>query len=118
MTNLYDETVKVLAINGKKLKDIAFVSGNGHSIPLDNFVEVAKACNYDSGYGQAEIPLDLKIVGRHWWLERHEYDGSEWWEYRTPPVSPDSVRRIAGFDSYGEYIYHDDDNRLNPDRLT
>lgn len=22
------------------------------------------------------------------WLERHEYDGSEWWEYKTMPTEP------------------------------
>ena len=24
--------------------------------------------------------------GSDWWLERGEYDGSEWWEFRREPV--------------------------------
>lgn len=25
------------------------------------------------------------VVGDDWWLERHEYDGSEWWEFKRLP---------------------------------
>ena len=27
-------------------------------------------------------------VGDNWWLERAEYDGSEWWEFKTIPKEP------------------------------
>ena len=43
------------------------------------------AINSDSGYGSAEIREDLVIVGKDWWLERDEYDGSEWWAFHTMP---------------------------------
>ena len=33
-----------------------------------------------------DVPADLIIVGEDWWLERHEYDCSEWWEYKTLPT--------------------------------
>jgi hypothetical protein len=29
--------------------------------------------------------LKIIVVGKDWWLERHEYDGSEWWEFKTMP---------------------------------
>lgn len=105
MSNLYDETEKLLIEHGKAIADIAFVSGNGHEIPLDNFLKIAKDFSYDDGYGSAEVPLDLLIVGKDWWMERHEYDGSEWWEYKTLPCRPDAVRSIAGIGTWGEYIY-------------
>ena len=29
-----------------------------------------------------EVAEDLVVVGDNWWIERHEYDGNEWWEYK------------------------------------
>lgn len=28
------------------------------------------------------------MAGDDWWLERAEYDGSEWWKFKTLPVEP------------------------------
>lgn len=46
--------------------------------------------DYHDGYG-GQI-----IFGHVWfndgtWLDRGEYDGSEWWEHRVMPVIPDSL---------------------------
>ncbi|QNI21485.1 hypothetical protein [Salmonella phage 3sent1] len=30
------------------------------------------------------------------WLERGEYDGSEWWEYKATPAIPEECRTING----------------------
>lgn len=42
---------------------------------------------YDAGYGMQEL------YGTVWlengWLERSEYDGSEWWAFKTRPEIPD-----------------------------
>lgn len=43
--------------------------------------------NYDDGFGSQSL------FGIVWfkdgsWLERHEYDGSEWWEYKKTPAIP------------------------------
>ena len=105
MTNLYKETAAVLLEYGKSINDIVFVSGNGHEIPLDNFIELAKSYDYDSGYGSEEVPIDLLVVGKDWWIERHEYDGSEWWEYKTLPQRPKIVKKISGFHVYRGYLY-------------
>ena len=72
MTNLLRETEEVLLEHGKLMSDIVFVSGNGHEIPLHNFIEAAKSYDYDSGFGGEEVPLDPMIVGKDWWIERHE----------------------------------------------
>lgn len=50
---------------------------------------------YDSGFGGQEL------YGFIWytdgtWSERGEYDGSEWWEYKTVPAIPDELRLTKG----------------------
>lgn len=46
---------------------------------------------YDSGYGCECVDRELKVVGDDWWLERHEYDGSEWWEFKQKPTQTEKV---------------------------
>ena len=46
---------------------------------------------YDSGYGCQEL------YGTIWyedssWSERGEYDGSEWWTYKTIPTIPNKLQ--------------------------
>ena len=105
MKNLYEETAEFLLEHGKSMSDVVFVSGNGHEIPLDNFIETAKSYDYDNGFGGEEVPIDLLVVGKDWWIERHEYDGSEWWEYKTLPKRPKVAKKISGFHEYREYLY-------------
>ncbi|MCR5838295.1 MAG: hypothetical protein K6G94_01515 [Kiritimatiellae bacterium] len=105
MRNLYEETAVFLLECGKSMNDIVFVSGNGHEIPLDNFIQVAKSYDYDNGFGGAEVPEDLLVVGSDWWIERHEYDGSEWWEYKTLPKRSKTVKKISGFHPGRGYLY-------------
>ena len=47
---------------------------------------------YDSGYGMQEILGTVWLMEEHTWLERGEYDGSEWWEYTECPKIPDELR--------------------------
>jgi hypothetical protein len=46
--------------------------------------------DYDDGYGGQELfgMVWLKDGG---WLERGEYDGSEWWEYKYVPIVPEEL---------------------------
>lgn len=42
---------------------------------------------------------DLIVCGKNWWLERHEYDGAEWWEfkeYRSKPSRELKKYRLSG----------------------
>jgi len=50
-------------------------------------LKLADVC-YNNSFGGQEIAEDLLIVGEDWWMERCEYDGSEWWEFKTMPVKP------------------------------
>lgn len=82
--NLLDETIQALRSNGKTEKDVLYVM----SFPLTTSWEAFKRnanFDYDNGYGCNEIPLNLKIVGDSWWLERDEYNGSEWWKFKIHP---------------------------------
>ncbi|WP_283640102.1 hypothetical protein [Mesonia mobilis] len=53
---------------------------------LDRFIN-SLDFNYDSGYGGQELFGTLWFVDGSW-IERGEYDGSEWWEYKTTPEIP------------------------------
>lgn len=87
MRNLLEETKQVLEENGKTFEDVKWIGSNDFYIDIDDFLVVADT-EYDNGYGGQEVARDLLIVGDDWWLERHEYDGSEWWEYKTIPQKP------------------------------
>ena len=32
-----------------------------------------------------KVAKDLVLVGEDWWLDREEYDGSEWWRFNKKP---------------------------------
>lgn len=93
LQNLYVETLYILKEYGKTIDDIKFIGiiaytngkANYYQINIKDFFEIAKKIYYYAGYGGAEINQNLIIVGDYWWLEREEYDGSEWWEFRTMP---------------------------------
>ena len=88
--NLWEETIGVLKTHCLDWEDVdaVILDGGDVTISKENFEEVARNTFYDSGFGAAEIRGDLIIIGRDWWLERNEYDGSEWWEFRTMPPIP------------------------------
>ena len=95
--NFLKETMEVLDENGKKLSDIKAIQfGDDFGIPVEDFTKLADF-EYDNGYGCAEIPTNLIIIGDGWWLERGEYDGSEWWEFKTQPTICKTVCHIYSF---------------------
>jgi len=86
--NLLEETLK--ALEGKDLapSDIIWIGTRKWGwFTWDEFSRVANV-EYDDSYGTAAVPMGLLIVGKNWWLERGEYDGSEWWEYKARPKKP------------------------------
>jgi hypothetical protein len=75
--------------------DIVFIGSvdTGHSMTWEEF-EVLSDETYDTGYGAQKVASDLVIVFKdNSWLERLEYDGSEWWGFRKCPVVPHSSMR-------------------------
>ena len=88
--NLLTETENVLKKAGKTWEDVVFISNWGELIGTAEFKQAANR-EYDNGYGGAEVSENLFIVGRDWWLERAEYDGAEWWEFKKKPAKPKTV---------------------------
>lgn len=101
MINLLQETIEILKENGKTETDVLWVGRGFETLNMKEYKTTwedfkAKAdFNYDDGFGGNEIPMDLIIVGKDFWLERHEYDGSEWWEFKTMPKEPKETRELS-----------------------
>lgn len=58
----------------------------------EQFNEFCEALDfeYDAGYGGQELfGFIWYLDGR--WSERGEYDGSEWWNYKSSPPIPESL---------------------------
>ena len=98
MTNLWEETINLLGDHGKSFEDVLFIRGDDFGITKDNFEEVAKKSDYYSGYGAQHIAKDLALVGKDWWIERDEYDGAEWWKFKTIPIRCGNVETITKLD--------------------
>lgn len=91
--NLLKETLEKLKEKGKTPEDVYFIQIYSDILKENTFFwweDFIKLANmeYDNGYGSAEINQTLKIVGKDWWLERGEYDGSEWWAFYAVPIRP------------------------------
>jgi hypothetical protein len=95
MTNLLKETKEELEEHKLSGSDVLWVGSKDLYTTWDNFIEIANV-EYDSGFGVQGVIFDLLIVGKDWWLERHEYDGSEWWEFKRLPIKPNRKQRITG----------------------
>lgn len=111
--NLLDETRQKLLMNDKSFDDVRWIgSRDGRMvISKENWVE-RMDITYDGGFGAQEICTDLVVVGDDWWLERHEYDGSEWWEFKRHPVlqgDAREVRKITGMWDTLEEVDEDED---------
>lgn len=91
--NLLLETLSVLVKNNKTVKDVLWVGCPEFKSSWENFEKIANI-EYDEGYGAPEVATDLVIVGDGFWLERAEYDGSEWWEFKTMPKVPTAMKVI------------------------
>ena len=83
MSNLKEETLKVLHHNGKRRSDVKYVCGDDFRISREQFWKLADT-EYDP-YGAPEIATDLMLIGEDFWMERSEYEGSELWDFHTMP---------------------------------
>lgn len=93
MANLLQETTETLMENNKTWDDVLWIGGSEFTISVEDFKKLANR-EYDSGYGGQEVATDLKIVGKDWWMERGEYDGSEWWDYKAYPTKPSEQKLV------------------------
>ena len=84
--NLWVETLASLYLNGVTPEQVLFVSTSHGTVPWEVFEARARGFDYNSGYGREEVRTDLKVVGLGWWLQRADYDGSEWWTFHKSPT--------------------------------
>lgn len=87
---LWEETLADLKMEGLNWDDVLWVGTSEWVIPKEDFKWLANVY-YNKGYGSAEVAADLVVVTPYGWLSRREYDGSEWWEWNTPPIRPKEI---------------------------
>ena len=93
--NLLVETLALLIEHNKSEKDILWVGCKEFYTDWKNFKKLANT-EYDNGFGSPSVAEDLIIVGKDFWLERHEYDGYEWWEYnKSIPIKPENRKELV-----------------------
>lgn len=93
-TNFLEETLNMLEFYKKSSADVRWVGTAVFSMSWEEFKSIANF-EYNNGFGNTSIIQDLKIVGEDWWLERAEYDGSEWWEFKKLPSRPSSLKLLS-----------------------
>ena len=87
LDNLLKETIDELERNGKTIEDVKWIGNEDLWFNWKDFAKIADV-DYDGGFGATYVPLDLKVVGDDWWMERSEYDGAEAWDFKTLPQQP------------------------------
>ena len=92
LTNLLQETIKMLSKHGKSEEDIKLVglTETHEYMSWNQFRSVAARINYkdsasDNLCAYAVIRLDLVILGENWWMERMVNDGTERWHFCERP---------------------------------
>lgn len=106
MNNLLKETLEILEENWKTESDVDYIiwytNFDGEYKVYNTFEYFKKIADkiYDCWYWTNEVQLGLKIVWKDFWLERFEYDGSEWWEFKEFPKKPKNMWDIEIFDNF------------------
>jgi hypothetical protein len=93
--NLLAETIEWITRTKHTPADIVYIgSRDGYSCTWDEFTRLADI-EYDNGYGGQRVATDLEIHFRDGgWMQRGEYDGSEWWDCHAPFVMPTETKPI------------------------
>lgn len=52
-----------------------------------NFIRILQGIDYDDGFGLQQL-FGTIVFKDGTWMERREYDGSEWWEHYRIPTEP------------------------------
>ena len=119
---LLDETIEYL--DGKDIdpeKEVKWVGSRDgkYAMSFADFAKKFATLVYDNDYGRQEIAKDLVVVGDGWWLERAEYDGSEWWELKQPPILSSAPKKFKcvrgdGLESMLDDLNEDGDDTKEP----
>jgi len=102
MTNALQELLEKIDKHNLSIKDILWIKialyddmehitsslaiNNNNKEISTKLTNTLSSFNYDSGYAAIGIQEDSIIMFKdNTWLERNEYDGSEWWEFKSIP---------------------------------
>ena len=98
--NLLQETLEAMASMGKNPNHVAWVGSPVFGwftwVDFSNVADV----DYDPGYGAQAVAKDLIVMftdGQY--MDRGEYDGSEWWNVHPPITQPPNYckpQRVIG----------------------
>lgn len=90
MINLLRETPYVLGQNGKKPEDVLWIGNNKHYFDWAYFEKAANVEYYNLNSYKYEVPKDLVVVGKDWWLSRcwWKKTKSEGWVFNKYPNKP------------------------------
>lgn len=89
MINAYCELQDTLLDYGYDVDDIATVGDflTFDEYDVQEFLDCLKGIVYDNGYGCVYFRRGIKLIMTDGtWIEREEYDGSEWWTHRSVPA--------------------------------
>jgi hypothetical protein len=91
MENLKEETIRILNRCKYTIDDVDYCYIHSESYFHEGKIYCKGSLildlldfKYDNGYGGQEIGGFIVFKDKTW-LERREYDGSEWWEYFSTP---------------------------------
>ena len=94
---LLDETIGCMLRNGVHPSMVRAVTDRECSVTWEVFAEQVKNYEYYASYGGHMVNQDLRVCGSNWWMERKEYDGSEWWEFKHNITYPSPVDNAVQF---------------------
>lgn len=94
--NLLEETIYKIKESGHEVIDILFIGSmiSGHECSWEEY-EILADMEYSSGFGAQNVASDLVIYftdGER--MFRHEYDGSEGWEFSKSFKTPKNKIKI------------------------
>lgn len=109
LTNFRRETVNFMKNHKQCIENVDYIIVRKDKlIDKDSFFRVINKLSYDSGFGGHVIDLSLYIVFKDGsWMERSEYDGSEWWEYKSKLEKPNTEELLYDKEDIMKEIKYD-----------